>query len=82
MSVEFELYGLTERQKVLADMLWACPEWTDIERLLKALPKRERKECESIIEMMKMAVVEQCYAGIKQEYNEARQLINKVKGKR
>lgn len=79
MSVEFELYGLTERQKVLADMLWGCEEYTDVERLLKALPKRERQECESIMEMMKMAVVEQCYAGIKQEYAEAEALIQKAR---
>ncbi len=79
MSVHFELYGLTERQKVLADMLWGCEEYTDVERLLRAMPKRERLECESIIEMMKMAVVEQCYDGVKQEYKEAQQLINKVK---
>lgn len=80
--VEFELYGLTERQKVLADMLWSCKEWADVQRLLKAMPARERKECESIIDMMKMAVVEQCYAGIKQEYTEAEQVINKAKGRK
>lgn len=79
MSVEFELYGLTKRQQVLADMLWGCEEYTDVERLLKAMPKRERQECESILEMMKMAIVEQCYEGIKQEFKEAQNLIDKVK---
>ena len=77
--VEFELQGLNARQQVLADMLWACEEYTDVERLLKAMPKRESQECESILEMMKMAVVEQCYQGIKQEYKEAQKLIDKIK---
>jgi len=79
MSISFELHGLNARQRVLADMLWGCEEYTDVERLLRALPKRERQECESILEMMKMAIVEQCYDGIKQEFKEADQLINKVK---
>ena len=77
--VEFELHGLNKRQQVLADIMWSLEEWPEVERFIKSLPKRERAEAEGIIEMMKMAVVEQCYQGIKDEFPEAQQLINKVK---
>ena len=76
--VEFELQGLNPRQMVLADIMWSLEEWPEVERFIKSLPKRERAEAEGIIEMMRMAVVEQCYDGV-QNLDAAQQLINKVK---
>jgi len=77
MSVEFTLEGLNKRQKMLADILWSFEEWPQVEAFIKTLPKREKAECESLIEMMKMAIVEQCYDGI-QPLNEAKSVIDKV----
>jgi len=56
--VEITLEGLNARQKVLADILWSIEEWSDAERFIATLPKREKAECESIVEMMKMELVE------------------------
>lgn len=56
--VEITLEGLNARQRVLADILWSFDEWTDVERFIKTLPKRERAEAEGIIEMMRMECVE------------------------
>lgn len=56
--VEITLNGLNKRQKVLADILWSFEEWTDCERFINALPKRERAEAEGIVEMMRMECVE------------------------
>ena len=50
--VEIKLEGLNSRQRVLADIMWAIPEWDDVERFIATLPKRERIECEGIVEMM------------------------------
>jgi len=55
---EIKLTGLNARQKVLADIMWAIEEWDDVERFIATLPKRERIECEGIVEMMKMELVE------------------------
>ena len=55
---EIKLTGLNKRQRVLADIMWAIPEWDDVERFIATLPKRERIECEGIVEMMKMELVE------------------------
>ena len=56
--VEIKLEGLNARQKVLADILWSIEEWSDVERFIATLPKREKAECQSIVEMMKMELVE------------------------
>jgi hypothetical protein len=57
-EVEIKLTGLNKRQRVLADIMWAIEEWDDVERFIATLPKRERIECEGIVEMMKMELVE------------------------
>jgi hypothetical protein len=57
-EVEIKLDGLNKRQRVLADIMWAIEEWDDVEKFIATLPKRERIECEGIVEMMKMALVE------------------------
>jgi hypothetical protein len=76
--IEFELVGLNKRQQMLADIMWSLEEWDQVEAFINTLPKRERAECQTIVEMMKMAVVEQCYEGIKQECKEARSLLDKI----
>ena len=77
--VEFELYGLNDRQLVLADIIWACEDKARVDRLIKALPTEElRNEALAIVDLMVMAVVEQCYDGITEEFPEAQQLIQKV----
>jgi hypothetical protein len=57
-EVEIKLTGLNKRQRVLADIMWSIEEWDDVERFIATLPKRERIECEGIVEMMKMELVE------------------------
>jgi hypothetical protein len=78
MSIEFTLEGLTPRQMFLADTIWACNTAEAVKGFIRSLPTRELKqEAEAIVEMMKMAVVEQCYDGLG-SMDEAQQLINKV----
>jgi hypothetical protein len=79
VMVEFTLEGLNTRQRVLADIMWQLEEYEQVEAFIATLPDREACECQTIIEMMRMAVVEQCHSGIEQEYTEADQLINRVK---
>jgi len=56
--VEITLEGLNARQKVLADIMWSIEDWKDVEKFIRALPKRERAEAEGIVEMMRMETVE------------------------
>ena len=76
--VEFELQGLNARQQVLADIMWQLEEYEQVQAFIATLPDREACEAESIIEMMRMAVVEQCYDGI-QNIDAAKSVIDKIR---
>jgi hypothetical protein len=76
--VNFELHGLTARQQVLADIMWQLEEYDDVEAFIETLPPREACECRSIIEMMRMAVVEQCCDGV-QNLDAAQSVLDKIR---
>jgi len=82
--IEFTLEGLNARQRVLADIMWALEEYDDVERFINTLPDREACECHTIIEMMKMALVEQVAPSLKAEesYPEAEAVLRKYNTKR
>ena len=65
MTVEFTIDGLNERQKFLADIIWAFADFANVQKFIKTLPTGElRDEARSLVELMKMAAVEQCYEDI------------------
>ena len=78
---EIELYGLNARQQFLADIMWQLEEYDDVQAFIATLPDREACEAESIIEMMKLALVEQYAQGMSDEIQltEAQRLIDKVR---
>ena len=83
-----EITGLSKRQKVLADILWTFNEWEEVERFMNTLPKRDRIDCEGIVELMRLALVEQHSQQLKEEglledsTNEANEVINRIRNKR
>ena len=84
MSVEFTIEGLTPRQMVLADIIWAFEDFADVQKFIRTLPTGElRSEANSITELMKMAAIEQCYDGITEPFDAQALLakISKIKGK-
>ena len=79
-EVEIKLTGLNKRQRVLADIMWSIEEWDDVERFIATLPKRERVECEGIVEMMKMELVEGYRTGMGLDNTpEANKVIDKIR---
>lgn len=77
--IEITLEGLNARQRVLADMIWACDSKADVDNFIMALgTKALRHEAEVIVDLLLMATIEQAYDGIG-SMDEANQLINKVK---
>jgi hypothetical protein len=78
--IDIEITGLNAQQRVLADIIWACEDKPTVDRFIRALPTRAlRNEAQSIVNLMLMAVVEQCYDGINQDLPEAQSVIKKVK---
>jgi len=55
---EIRLDGLTPRQQMLADIMWSIEEWADVEKFIATLPARERIECQGIVEMMRIELIE------------------------
>lgn len=77
---EIRLEGLNRRQQVLADIMWSIEEWTDVEKFIATLPERERIECEGIVEMMRMELVESYRKSMTIENtSEATELLDKIR---
>jgi hypothetical protein len=83
MTVEFTIEGLNAQQRVLADIIWACRDFAGVQKFIKTLPTHAlRDEAWSIVELMKMAAIEQCYDGVNQEMEEADAVLRKYNTKR
>lgn len=81
MSVEFTIDGLNERQRHLADIIWACRDYAAVQKFIRTLPTHAlRDEAYSIVELMRMAAVEQCYDGIT-PMEAADNVLNKIRNK-
>jgi hypothetical protein len=80
--IEIEITGLTKRQKILADILWHIEDWNQVEVFMKSLPERDRIDCEGIIEMMRLSLVEQYAEAVnpKNQYEDAKEVIGKIRG--
>jgi hypothetical protein len=82
--VEFELQGLNSRQQVLADIMWSLDGFDEVQAFIRTLPLRERAEAHTIIDLMKMALVEQYAEGMSADGHElglaaANALIDKIR---
>ena len=76
--LEITIQGLNARQRVIADIIWACDTRKQINEFIRSLPTVElQDEARSIVDLMIMATIEQAYDGLG-EMTEATQLINKV----
>lgn len=80
---EITIQGLNKQQSVLADIIWACGDKASVDRFIASLPtKKLRNEANSIVDLMIMAVVEQCYDGINPDMKEANRVLSKYNTKR
>jgi hypothetical protein len=78
MTVEFTVDGLSPRQMVLADIIWAFEDFQDVQKFIRALPNKAlQDEAQSVVEVMKMAAIEQCYEGLREPFD-AKQLLDKI----
>jgi|APGre2960657404_1045060.scaffolds.fasta_scaffold300633_1 hypothetical protein len=76
--IDIQIHGLNARQMILADIIWACEDKPGVDRFIKALPTQAfRCEAEGIVELMKMAAVEQLYDGIS-DNPDAKMVIDKI----
>ena len=53
--IEISLDGLSKRQQILAEIIWNIDEWDQVQTFINSLSKRDRIDCEGIIEMMRIS---------------------------
>jgi hypothetical protein len=58
MSIQIE--GLNRRQRAIADVLWLMQSKADALRFIASLEPQTRKDAETVIEMMQLAVIDEC----------------------
>ena len=76
---EIRLEGLNPRQQALADIIWSIEEWADVEKFIATLPARERIECQGIVEMMRIELIESYQKSLDTENtSEATEVITRI----
>ena len=55
-----EIQGLNSKQMALADIMWAISSKEGVDAFVATLPQSERRECETIKQMMVLAFIDQC----------------------
>jgi hypothetical protein len=58
MSIQIE--GLNKRQRAIADVLWMMQTKADALRFIASLEPQTRRDAETVIEMMQLAVIDEC----------------------
>ena len=66
--------GLNPKQKALCDIMWGLEEYNAVEAFIATLPKAERLECRSLIQMMIMAFADEIT-----EVNEAKEMLDQFR---
>ena len=54
-----EIKGLTPKQVALCDIMWTISSAEGVDSFIKTLPKRDAQECRVLIEMMKLAFLDE-----------------------
>ena len=57
-----EIQGLTRKQMVLADIMWAISTRDGVENFIRTLPRADQQDCRVIIELMQMAFLDEVHS--------------------
>jgi hypothetical protein len=55
-----EIQGLSTKQMALADIMWAISNKEGVDAFIATLPRAERRECETVKQMIMLAFIDQC----------------------
>jgi hypothetical protein len=68
-----EIQGLNKKQRLLADIIWALDSQQQVEIFIASLPPKDRKEAETVTQMMILAFFDEC-----DDVAEAQQVIKSI----
>jgi len=66
--------GLNPKQRALCDIMWGLEEYNAVEAFIATLPKPERLECRSLIQLMIMAFADEV-----SEVTEAQEVLDQFR---
>ena len=75
--IDITIEGLNAEQRVLANIIWSYEDYADVQKFINSLPKRQKIAAQGIVELMRMAAVEQLYDGITDNL-EANMVIDRI----
>ena len=59
MTMTIEITGLTERQRVLCDIMWDLDSHENVDAFIATLPRKDARDCRTLVEMMRLAFTDQ-----------------------
>jgi len=57
--MNIELHGLTKKQMVFCDIMWALETREAVEKFIATLPTKDQRTCNTLIEMMQLAFLDE-----------------------
>ena len=75
--IDITIEGLNAEQRVLANIIWSYEDYADVQKFINSLPKRQKIAAQGIVELMRMAAMEQLYDGIT-DNPEANMVIDRI----
>ena len=69
--MDIEIHGLSPKQMALADIMWAISTQEGVESFIATLPKKDQRDCRTIIELMQLAFADEI-----QDTTEAQELLS------
>ena len=57
--MDIELIGLTSKQKVFCDVMWAIETREGVENFITSLPQEDQNTCRSLIELMQLSFLDE-----------------------
>lgn len=57
--MDIQIHGLTPKQMALADIMWAISTHEGVESFISTLPKKDQRDCRTIIELMQLAFADE-----------------------
>jgi hypothetical protein len=57
--MDIEIRGLSTKQMALADIMWTIDSKEGVESFISTLPKKDQRDCRTIIELMQLAFADE-----------------------
>lgn len=57
--MDIEIRGLSTKQMALADIMWTIDSKDGVESFISTLPKKDQRDCRTIIELMQLAFADE-----------------------